>query len=194
MLVLDFQTELDTALQALADGENDRAVLLLEKLQTEHPSHAELLSGLGLGYLRLGRHDNAKRIFDECLLLDPRNHDALLYRGIVEMQEQKWAKALGYFESLIAFHPQSFKGSHQAGLCLAHLGHWKKSEPHLKLALDLFPSSADIQIDLAITLFYAGRAAESTTILKETVRQNPRNSRAPQILFEITKSITKAQQ
>jgi tetratricopeptide (TPR) repeat protein len=182
-----FQKELDRGLQSLANGENEIALKHLEAANQLKPRTPDVLCGLGLLFLRAGVLDQATHAFDDVLRLDSTHRDALLYRGIVEMQHQHWAKAIAYFEKLTLQYPLSYQGFHQAGICLGQLKDFAKGIQSLKKSLELYPASADAQMDLAVITFYSGSTVQALETIRETVKQNPRNERAQHILAEISK-------
>jgi tetratricopeptide (TPR) repeat protein len=73
--------------RALAEGRYDDAIHLFQATLAEHPDRLDGLVGLGLALYRVGALPDAAATLDDVLARAPSQPPALLYRGLIALQQ-----------------------------------------------------------------------------------------------------------
>ena len=89
------------------DGRADLEVAdLVAGVQAE-PQNAEARANLASNYRTKERWDDARREYEECLALDPRNENALVGLGIVFAETKQLGRAIEMWEQAVRVNPNS---------------------------------------------------------------------------------------
>lgn len=188
----NWKAQFEMGIEWLGVAEYKKAIDSLEKARQANPTEALVLSNLGYAYMEAGKHDQAEAVLQECLKLQPKNHDAHLNLGVNEMRRQNWDQAIQHFDRLIRIHPKSFLAFRNAGNCFARLKKFKESAACFEHALKLFPDYHEAKIDLGIICFAGGRLDLAESILSDALKSLPSSLRAQAVLDEIQKLKKKA--
>jgi tetratricopeptide (TPR) repeat protein len=82
--------------QALYAGQYNEAIHLFQATLAEHPDRLEARLGLGIALYKAGALPDAALTLDEVLARAPAEGTALLYRGLVAIQQQEDEAAAGF--------------------------------------------------------------------------------------------------
>ena len=116
------QQERKRALALLEEEATEQAVKLLEVLREQLPRDSQVVGGLGLAWLRQGRHGDAEPLFDQALRLDPDNASKwksllgtarywkLLKQAAVERDKQDYSTAFSTVRAAMEMEPQNVEG------------------------------------------------------------------------------------
>lgn len=94
-----------TALGLAREGRLDAAAAVLETLLTEDPGHRPGWQLLAAAHTRLGRPEAALACYNQMLVLDGRDAEIYLARGVILGGLGQWAEALASFDQAIALDP-----------------------------------------------------------------------------------------
>jgi len=83
------------------------AVEILEEGRGRLPESVAVLSHLMAAYLQAGRSDDALAAGEAILALDPGHFDALFVSGDILGRQEKWARALPFFERALQVEPEN---------------------------------------------------------------------------------------
>ncbi len=101
--------EYAAAVGALQSGEQGRANLVFQELIRKHPS----LAGPHVNLALIALQDNAEEIADyhasQALVLNPKNVEALLIRGLLAKRKGEFSKAIASYEQALAINPDDPK-------------------------------------------------------------------------------------
>ena len=82
--------------QALYQGQYDEAIHLFQAALAEHPDRLDTRLGLGIALYKAGALPDAALTLDEVLARAPAEGAALLYRGLIAIQQREDTAAAGY--------------------------------------------------------------------------------------------------
>lgn len=180
-------SSLEIGLQALAEGDQEKAKHFLSSAFAQEKHDPSLYAGLGLLHLRSNELDLAESFLEKCLTIEPLHHDGLLYRGGVKMARAQWADAINLFQKMIQIYPLSYMAYRTLGQSLASIKDFEKARVAFQTSVQLSPACADTKINTGITTFWAGHQQEALSILREVILENPRNIRARGALTEFNR-------
>jgi predicted CXXCH cytochrome family protein len=165
---------LPTARQPVADRERfERAAAEFIAAQRLNADRPEARTALGTFYAQRGRTAEAEAEFSAARRLSPHFAPAAvnladLYRGLG--QDDKAADAL---RSALVTSPQDAGLHHALGLALVRLKQNDNALAELRRAAELAPDQARYAYVYAVGLHSAGRAADATAVLKESLTRHP---------------------
>jgi tetratricopeptide (TPR) repeat protein len=111
----------------------------------------------GLMLLRAQRLADAEQIFDQILLKDPTNFDALHIWGVVEAQRENWGRALVLLERARQLKPASPLVLSDRGVVLMKTGRYDEALAHFEQALKAAPDSLSAAYGRALSLLHLER-------------------------------------
>jgi len=82
--------------QALYAGQYDEAIHIFQATLAEHPDRLDARLGLGIALYKAGAMSDAAVTLDEVLALAPADGAALLYRGLIAIQQRQDEAAAGF--------------------------------------------------------------------------------------------------
>jgi Tfp pilus assembly protein PilF len=125
----------DQARQLLSEHREEDAVRLFQD-SSKGPlrTQGSPLVSVGTVYLAMGDSENAQRILDRALQIDPKTRDAHTYLGILALQQEDLSRAEREFGSELAIDPNH-------PLAMAELGEVRYRQGRWSEAADLFVKS-----------------------------------------------------
>jgi arylsulfatase A-like enzyme/Tfp pilus assembly protein PilF len=155
-------------------GSAGAAARLLEPIvgAAETPD-IDTLNALGIAYARGGRADDARRVFNRILALDPESVMALENIGALDLDRHAFDHARQSFERAAELDPLSSQA--QAGLGVVAMKHGERSEAIAawKRAVDLDATNYDALYNLATTLASGGEMDAARPYLEQFARTAP---------------------
>jgi Tfp pilus assembly protein PilF len=125
----------DQARQLLSEHREDDAVLLFqERSRGSLVTQGSPWVSVGTVYLAMGDSENAQRILDRALQIDPKTRDAHTYLGILALQQEDLGRAEREFASELVLDPNH-------PLAVAELGEVRYRQGKWSEAADLFVKS-----------------------------------------------------
>ena len=127
-------------------------------------------------YVAQNQLDDAQKLIAEVLQKSPRDDDALLLRGQLELARNDATAAIGDLRAVIRDQPgaipvrqllaQAYQVNNQAGL----------AEEQLRAAMEVAPTNTAVRLELSRVLLRTQRAEQAVTLLKESVQRQPKDS------------------
>ena len=140
-----------------------------------------------LAALRAQRNDvqGTRELIGEVLAKSPRDNDALILRGDIELSEKDPKSAIADLRAVLRDQPNSIGVLRT--LARAHLanGEPEIAEETMRRALDDAPKDAGVRLDLAQLLAQLGKTAQAKPILDDLIKEQPNNLQALDSLFRI---------
>ena len=125
----------DQARQLLSEHREEDAVRLFqERSRGPLVTQGSPLVSVGTIYLAMGDSENAQRVLDRALQIDPKTRDAHTYLGILALQQENLSRAEREFESELVIDPNH-------PLAVAELGEVRYRQGKWSEAAELFVKS-----------------------------------------------------
>lgn len=174
--IADLNTQL--AVVYMREGDNELALMKLEKALDADPTHAPAYDALGLIYNRLGKFDKAERNFRKALRFEPENSSILNNYGQVLCQHGQYAKGLDMFlkanDNPLYRTPEIALSN--AGTCAMAAGDAAAAEKHFRGALQINPRIAPTLLQMASISYDLSRYLSARAYLQrylEIGKQSP---------------------
>ena len=140
-------------------GRLEQGIQLLEPLVRQPNVDLEALNALGIAYASARRHDDARRVFERVLTVDPGSPVPLENLGMLALERGDLATARTRFEEAIAVDPRSSRAYAGVGLVALRQGSRAAAIEAWTRAVQLEPRNFDALYNLAVTLARDDRAA-----------------------------------
>lgn len=136
------------------------------------PSSLEGMSGLAQTYSIIGRREEAERLLNHVLLVNPqRTADAALLGEIV-MQSGQYDRALSILGRIERSQP-SARSEVLMALCYEHLKQFEQANTYLEAAKRRAPNNPDVQRTLGAFYRMTGNYAAAIAVLKSLPHKTP---------------------
>jgi Bardet-Biedl syndrome 4 protein len=157
---------------ALEGRYEDAVDVYLEALEFS-PASAEILTTLGLAYLRMGKNFKAFDFFGAALTADPTSAKAILAAGSVIQDNNDMAVALIKYRVAAAQTPHSAQLWNNVGMCFFGLHKYVAAVSCLKHALFLDPFEWIISYNLGLVHLNTGQHASAFHHLSTAINLQP---------------------
>ena len=141
-----------------------------------------------LAALDIQRDDTAaaERLLAQVLSTSPRDNDALILRGNIELAHQNPKAAIADLRAVLRDQPNAI--GVMRVLARAHLANGEPAlaEETMRRAVDINPKDAGARLDLAQLLAQMGKAEQAKPVLDELVKQQPNNVAALDAEFRVS--------
>ncbi len=132
------------------NGDQERALKLLKRVQSKFSRRSEVMVQLADMYMRFGKNDMALDVYERLVKKNPRNEMYILGLGEYYYQSGDTTKALKIWETLLKSNLPKAQAHAQFGLVLVDHGMVERGIEQYKLAADLLPDDPDVQRGLAV--------------------------------------------
>ena len=131
-----------------------------------------------------GRDEDARKLADEVLRQSPRDDDALLVRGELELKRRDSVAAIADLRAVLSDQPRSVPIQRMLARAFQANGQRNLAEQALRSALDVAPKDVTVRIDLADLMLATQRPDEAIALLEEGVRNSPTDAQAREVLIK----------
>jgi tetratricopeptide (TPR) repeat protein len=137
------------------------------------PESARITNELGRLYYTRGDRDDAVRLLEKAIEIDPGY--ALPYTGLgaVFNNERKFEKAIPYLEKALALDPTDPITYYNLAIAHSNLGRSREAERVFKQAIQLNPRFAEAYTNLGWLYTNMGRKTEAIESFKKAIETNP---------------------
>ncbi len=149
-----------------------------EKCVQLDPDNVECRMRICELYIAVHDYDNALRLTDEAIKIDPNAHIPYFYKGmIIRDSRRDTALALQFFQKSVDLSPNFIEGLDMMGVMLASIGDTFAKYYYHRI-LDIDPSRDDIYYKLGV--FYMNRNMTNLALENyfDAIRVNPKNADA----------------
>jgi tetratricopeptide (TPR) repeat protein len=129
-----------------------------------------------------GKVAEARKLIGEVLTKSPRDGEALLTRGKIELANKDPVAAIGDFRAILADQPRSVPVQWLLSRAYLANGQSGLAEQALRAALEVAPNDIPLRIELARFLTASARAEQAIDLLNDTVRIAPKDPRPREML------------
>jgi tetratricopeptide (TPR) repeat protein len=132
-----------------ANGDLDRATAEYGALNHDHPRDLQVKKNYVQLLILKNRLDEASKLNDEILKVNPREADALVYRGEIQLQRGDTAGAIDSLQKVIKDDAGNAVAHYRLGLAFEAQHNDAQAESELHAAVDIRPDLTDAQRALA---------------------------------------------
>jgi predicted O-linked N-acetylglucosamine transferase (SPINDLY family) len=133
-----------------------------------------------------GRTDEAARLYESLLKIQPANADALHLLGVIAMQGRDFVRARKLISAALALYPNHPNLLNSLGETLRQAGLHSEAEPHFRRALELSPGNADALNNLGALLTATRRTGEAVHCFEAVLASRPDD---PVVLVNLARAL-----
>lgn len=178
----------DAALQKIAEGEIEPAILMLELLQREKPADLDILFNLGMAYSDVGRLDESIRLLIQAVEADPGLTNARIALGVAYARKFDLESALTELQQAVLDDPTNPWAHRNLAGVFDKLGRSKESVFHFRRSIEFNPQDQQAHFGLADILLREGDLIEAQAAYQQVISIDSTNryaERARQAISEI---------
>ena len=184
----DYDLQLGLADLQRSGGEADKAIATYRGVinkDREGPKALTARNRIATIYVEQKKLDAASQLLEEVLKKNPRDNDALMLRGNIELDRGNAGAAIADLRAVLRDQPTAVGVLRT--LARAHLSQGEPglAEESLRAAMDAAPADTHVRIEMAQLLAQTQRAEQAVTLLEETVRANPTDPAAREALVRV---------
>jgi tetratricopeptide (TPR) repeat protein len=101
---------------------DDAAVVYRRILGNIHPDYVPALVGLGHSLIQTGNPEEAARLFERALTINPRHRDSLFHLGNIALQARRFDDAAGRYRSILSADPDDGPARFNLAVALSNMG------------------------------------------------------------------------
>lgn len=168
-------SRLATARRALNDGRTAAALQFFNELRTDYPHDTRVLMGRAVTLQRLGQNQDALEGYEDVLVNDPKNLDALTNMlGLIKQQNPQLA--LDKLQDLRNLYPYNADITTQLAVAYGQTGNLSEALRYITLAEALKPDSGYVLYNKAVLYDRLGRTAEAADMYRVLIRRSAEGS------------------
>lgn len=153
---------------ALSQGRSAAALEIFNGLFVDYPLDKRVLMGRALAYQHSGQADTAMAAYEDVLVKDPKNLEALTNMlGLLKAQDPSLAAQK--LSELREIYPYNADIAAQLGISFGAKGDYVQGLKYLDIADSLSPGRLDILYNRAVIYDRAGRASEASNLYREVL-------------------------
>lgn len=141
-------------------------------------NHVNALIARALSHHRENRIEKAEAVYDQILVIDPKNPDALHLKGALFIQQGNYRQAVELISSAIVIRPDDSAFYSNLAAALNMLELYQKAQHYAEKAISLKIDSAESYVVLATALQNQGRDDEASETFKIALKLTPSNKAA----------------
>lgn len=122
-----------------------------------------------------GKHDEALKLFENALAMDPDAVDALLHRANLRMLQANLPEAEGDLEKCVKLRPNHVLAHLRLAAVLTSKNDQLGAKRHLEKAEQVDPDSSEVQSYRGELLFTQNNFAEAKTQFEKAIKLEPKN-------------------
>ena len=122
-----------------------------------------------------GKHEEATKLFEKALEIDPDAVDALLHRANLKMLQQKLPEAKADLETCVKLRPDHVLAHLRLAAVCTSLNDTNTALKHLQAAERVEPDSSEVQSYRGELAFTQNDFAEATSQFEKAIRLEPKN-------------------
>jgi tetratricopeptide (TPR) repeat protein len=183
---LDDQLAVDLAIAYTSTGSYDDAVRTLTTALAASPDAVLLSNALVTVYLKISQTDLAERIAEKCYKAHPDDHSAQVSYMRTLVYNGDWGPARPLAKQLLEEDSHSFDTLYLVGILERQDGNFEAARDHLKQALALNPSLANLRYNLGATLDRLHDPTDGVVELRQAIALGDKD---PEVHFELANAL-----
>ncbi len=173
---VDLTTFIDKGWNAIAKGNYEEAIDILEKAKELAPNNTKVLTLLGWAYTQIGKYDDALFLYQKILTIEPENTLAMKDMGYICYKKGIYGEAIEHFARVLKINNNptaTLYTLYYMGLVYLDREMFDDAEEFLKKAIEKGPNLQEAYYHLAITYERKGEIDKSIEYLRKTIEINP---------------------
>jgi tetratricopeptide (TPR) repeat protein len=181
------QLKFELARLLLADGQKDAGKQIYLGLAEAKDNATAIQAETSLARLSVadGKADDAKARISKVLSMDARNHDALLLRAVIAMQQEKPNDAVTDLNTVLSDSPNSAQALMLLGQAYMLRGQVELGKEQYYRAIEANPNDAAIPIAFANILAQRKEYSQAESVLDRYLGRDPNNLQALQAMARV---------
>ena len=144
----------------------------------DEKTHAIALRNLSKVLMWGGKHDEAKRLLNLAVSMNPEDSEAHAQEGILLWRAGDREAAIVHFREAARLDPWNAIIHHKLGIILSELNRMTEALVELEEAIRLDPELTHLHYDLGIVLHALGKNREAETAFRTALKQDPNHAEA----------------
>lgn len=173
---VDLTTFIDKGWNAIAKGNYEEAISILEKAKELAPDNTKVLTLLGWAYTQIGKYDDALILYQKILTIEPNNTLAMKDMGYICYKKGIYGEAIEHFARVLKMNNNptaTLYTLYYMGLVYLDREMYDDAEEFFKKAIEKGPNLQEAYYHLAITYERKGEVDKSIEYLRKTIEINP---------------------
>lgn len=183
---LDDQLAVDLAIAYSSTGSYDDAIKTLNTALAASPDSVLVSNALVTVYLKISQTDLAERVAEKCYKAHPDDHRAQISYMRTLVYNGDWGPARPLGKQLLDEDPHSFDTLYLVGILERQDGNYEAARDHLKQAVALNPSLANLRYNLGATLDRLRDPTDGVVELHEAIALGDKD---PEVHFELANAL-----
>ena len=154
-------------------GGAGKAIQMLEPLAKDPNADADTLNALGIAYARGGRREEARRVFERVLAVNPDSSIPLENLGVLALERGDIAAARHHLERAVSVDPRSSRAHADLGVVALKSGDRQAAIVAWQEAVRLDPTNYDALYNLGTTIARGGDMKTARPYLEQFLRTAP---------------------
>jgi len=156
------------------------AVIRLQEALKEFPRSALLWFAMGIAHFEDNKYEDAAKAFSRAVELDAQMLPALLYQGMVRVDQGSVSDALPYYRRALALDDGSAVAHYLIAQAFSKLSppDEQEAESHLKRAVLLDPGFEQARLELGKLYLRSNRLTEAAVELEAIIKADPKLAEA----------------
>lgn len=164
------------------DQLSDEEIQLRELIEQE-PEHAQAFCNLAVIYLNRGQHEDAVKLFDKSLSINPVAQDTLLNKAVLLTNQGDLPAAEHLLRRAIQINPHYYIAYTNLGYVLSEMERYEEAEAELRNALNINPDYTPALLNITVPLQKRKSFHEAEIMLRHLLNIEPENTGALLNLF-----------
>jgi tetratricopeptide (TPR) repeat protein len=155
-------------------------VIRLQEALKEFPHSALLWFAMGIAHFEDNKYEDAAKAFSRAVELDAQMLPALLYQGMVRVDQGSVSDALPYYRRALTLDDRSAVAHYLIAQAFSKLSppDEQEAESHLKRAVLLDPGFEQARLELGKLYLRSNRLTESAVELEAIIKADPKLAEA----------------
>ncbi len=145
----------------IADGDYEKARLMLKEVRSIDPNNVDAMYGMGRVAFADGANADAIKLLEKATTAEPENHEYLFWLGEVYKAEENWGAAAGAYGKAFALDSENGDYGLAQGKMLKKAKKFAEAEPILRKVLEIDEQVEFVYTELGDVLRETGKADEA---------------------------------